>query len=168
MLLTSLIFTLIWHMHFWNRMPRVRHWTPLLKDWRHDRALYVLTGHVNEFSPYWYELALLHFMNEAYMNAATAFRYGFLTSIYCWNALLESSSIPWGCIVWFFRYFWILPNIIAKYSLNYELNIHKHYYLGTGHIIRNVLKCLSMRRCWWRKKMIKYVNLFLNNKIIWF
>ena len=51
--------------------------TELLRAGKHDRALYVLTGHVNEFSPYWYELALLHFMNEAYMNAATAFRYGF-------------------------------------------------------------------------------------------
>ena len=42
----------------------------MLRAGKHDRALYVLTGHVNEFSPYWYELALLHFMNEAYMNAA--------------------------------------------------------------------------------------------------
>lgn len=66
----------------------------LLRAGKHGRALYVLTGHVNEFPPYWYELALLHFMNEAYINAATAFRYGFLTSIYCWNALLESLSIP--------------------------------------------------------------------------
>ncbi|EOJ9997686.1 tetratricopeptide repeat protein, partial [Escherichia coli] len=55
----------------------------LLRAGKHGRALYVLTGHVNEFPPYWYELALLHFMNEAYINAATAFRYGFLTSIYC-------------------------------------------------------------------------------------
>ncbi|EIG5601433.1 hypothetical protein E4L59_003592 [Escherichia coli] len=114
MLLTSLIFTLIWHMHLRSLccnsgdvhlqrhqdavilIDKILTYNPennqgtrwllgaeLLRAGKHGRALYVLTGHVNEFPPYWYELALLHFMNEAYINAATAFRYGFLTSIYC-------------------------------------------------------------------------------------
>ena len=37
---TLLIYTLIWHMHFWNRMPRVRHWTAARNRWTHPPAGY--------------------------------------------------------------------------------------------------------------------------------
>ncbi|KDX39765.1 shiA domain protein [Escherichia coli 2-210-07_S4_C2] len=35
--------------------------------------------HVVEFSPYWYELSLLYFLNGEYIKGAIAFRHGFTT-----------------------------------------------------------------------------------------
>ena len=38
--------------------------------------------HVVEFSPYWYELSLLYFLNGEYIKGAIAFRHGFTTKSY--------------------------------------------------------------------------------------
>ena len=35
----------------------------LLRTGDHERAFSVLKEHADEFSPYWYELGLLHFLN---------------------------------------------------------------------------------------------------------
>ncbi|HDK1346669.1 TPA: tetratricopeptide repeat protein, partial [Escherichia coli] len=49
----------------------------LLRTGDHERAFSVLKKHADEFSPYWYELGLLHFLNGELVKAATAFRRGF-------------------------------------------------------------------------------------------
>ncbi|KAE9771492.1 tetratricopeptide repeat protein [Escherichia coli] len=54
----------------------------LLRAGDHERAFRVLKAHADEFSPYWYELGLLHFLNGEHVKAATAFRHGFATNTY--------------------------------------------------------------------------------------
>ena len=51
------------------------------------------------FSPYWYELGLLHFLNGEHVKAATAFRHGFAanTSHRLGNAVRELPSISTCC-----------------------------------------------------------------------
>ncbi|MEN8453029.1 tetratricopeptide repeat protein, partial [Escherichia coli] len=54
----------------------------LLRTGDHKQAFSVLKEHADEFSPYWYELGLLHFLNGEHVKAATAFRHGFATNTY--------------------------------------------------------------------------------------
>ncbi|WP_415750904.1 tetratricopeptide repeat protein, partial [Escherichia coli] len=54
----------------------------LLRAGDHEQALSVLTEHSDEFSPCWYELGLLHFLNGELVKAATAFRRGFAANTY--------------------------------------------------------------------------------------
>ena len=55
-----------------------------------EQARHILQEHADEFSPYWYELGLLHFLNGELVKAATAFRRGFaanthIAEILCGN-----------------------------------------------------------------------------------
>ncbi|MBB7241367.1 tetratricopeptide repeat protein, partial [Escherichia coli] len=59
----------------------------------------VLKEHADEFSPYWYELGLLHFLNGEHVKAATAFRHGFATNTYI-AEMLCGNLHPFPLAVW--------------------------------------------------------------------
>ncbi|HCT5564182.1 TPA: tetratricopeptide repeat protein, partial [Escherichia coli] len=59
----------------------------------------VLKKHADEFSPYWYELGLLHFLNGELVKAATAFRRGFAANTYI-AEMLCGNLHPFPLAVW--------------------------------------------------------------------
>ncbi|EFW6952602.1 tetratricopeptide repeat protein [Shigella flexneri] len=71
----------------------------LLRTGDHERAFSVLKEHADEFSPYWYELGLLHFLNGEHVKAATAFRHGFATNTYI-AEMLCGNLHPFPLAVW--------------------------------------------------------------------
>ncbi|HIE1977069.1 TPA: tetratricopeptide repeat protein [Escherichia coli] len=71
----------------------------LLRAGDHERAFRVLKAHTGEFSPCWYELGLLHFLNGEHVKAATAFRHGFVTNTYI-AEMLCGNLHPFPLAVW--------------------------------------------------------------------
>ncbi|HBN7487986.1 TPA: tetratricopeptide repeat protein, partial [Escherichia coli] len=71
----------------------------LLRAGDHEQALSVLTEHSDEFSPCWYELGLLHFLNGELVKAATAFRRGFAANTYI-AEILCGNLHPFPLAVW--------------------------------------------------------------------
>ncbi|HAX2261672.1 TPA: tetratricopeptide repeat protein, partial [Escherichia coli] len=71
----------------------------LLRAGDHEQAHHVLKEHADEFSPYWYELGLLHFLNGEHVKAATAFRHGFATNTYI-AEILCGNLHPFPLAVW--------------------------------------------------------------------
>lgn len=72
----------------------------LLRAGEHKQALHILKKHADEFSPYWYELGLLHFTEGELVKAATAFRHGFLTNTYI-AEILCGNLHPFPRAVWY-------------------------------------------------------------------
>ncbi|HGC4109559.1 TPA: tetratricopeptide repeat protein, partial [Escherichia coli] len=62
-------------------------------------ALCVLRQYADEFSPYWYELGLLHFINGEPVKAATAFRRGFAENTYI-AEILCGNLYPFPLALW--------------------------------------------------------------------
>ncbi|MBH9598461.1 tetratricopeptide repeat protein, partial [Escherichia coli] len=71
----------------------------LLRTGAHEQARHILQEHADEFSPYWYELGLLHFLNGEHVKAATAFRHGFATNTYI-AEILCGNLHPFPLAVW--------------------------------------------------------------------
>ena len=71
----------------------------LLRTGAHEQARHILQEHADEFSPYWYELGLLHFLNGEHVKAATAFRHGFATNTYI-AEMLCGNLHPFPLAVW--------------------------------------------------------------------
>ena len=71
----------------------------LLRSGDHERALCVLRQYADEFSPYWYELGLLHFINGEPVKAATAFRRGFAENTYI-AEILCGNLYPFPLALW--------------------------------------------------------------------
>lgn len=71
----------------------------LLRTGDHERAFSVLKKHADEFSPYWYELGFLHFLNGELVKAATAFRRGFAANTYI-AEILCGNLHPFPLAVW--------------------------------------------------------------------
>ena len=71
----------------------------LLRTGAHEQARHILQEHADEFSPYWYELGLLHFLNGELVKAATAFRRGFAANTYI-AEILCGNLHPFPLAVW--------------------------------------------------------------------
>lgn len=72
----------------------------LLRTGDHERAFRVLNEYADEFSPYWYELGLLHFLNGELEKAATAFRRGFTANTYI-AEILCGNLHPFPLAIWY-------------------------------------------------------------------
>lgn len=72
----------------------------LLRTGDHERAFRVLNEYADEFSPYWYELGLLHFLNGELVKAATAFRRGFAANTYI-AEILCGNLHPFPLAIWY-------------------------------------------------------------------
>lgn len=90
----------------------------LLRAGERDRAFRVLTRYSDEFSPYWYELGFLLFLNGEFVTAATAFRHGFATNIYIADILCGNLH-PFPLPLW--HSFLGGPDIAEDYYATYGL-----------------------------------------------
>lgn len=89
----------------------------LLRSGDHKGALHVLEEYADEFSPYWYELGLLHFLNGELVKAATAFRHGFTENTYI-AEILCGNLHPFPLAVW--HNFSGSPDIAEAYYATYH------------------------------------------------
>lgn len=100
----------------------------LLRVGDYERALSVLKLHAGEFSPYWYELSLLHFIKGEPVKAATAFRHCFATNTYIAEICIHF-RLPRGIISQAVR---TAPGIIMQHTARYGVNIRKCCGSSTG------------------------------------